>query len=98
MNAIASGALRRGRVSPNLASKGVADSLLWSAGAGLGMRMSGLKPTEWALEGFRITRENPRAFGAWVVVSVGVSVLAAIIDVFLPASVKHGLDTISGDA
>jgi hypothetical protein len=60
--------------------------------------MSGLKPTEWALEGFRITRENPRAFGAWVVVSVGVSILAAVIDAFLPASVKHGLDTISGDA
>lgn len=60
--------------------------------------MSGLKPTEWALEGFRITRENPRAFGAWVVVSVGVSVLAAVIDVFLPTSVKNGLDSISGDA
>lgn len=60
--------------------------------------MSGLKPTEWALEGFRITRENPRAFGAWVVVSVAVSVLAAVIDANLPASVKHGLDTISGDA
>jgi len=60
--------------------------------------VSGLKPTEWALEGFRITRENPRAFGAWVVVSVAVSVLAAVIDANLPASVKHGLDTISGDA
>jgi uncharacterized membrane protein YidH (DUF202 family) len=59
--------------------------------------MSGFKPADAALEGFRITRENPRAFGAWVGVSFIVSVLGVVIDAFMPVSIKHGLDTISAD-
>lgn len=59
--------------------------------------MSGFSASEAALEGFRITRENPRAFGAWVAVSFAVSVLGIVIDAFMPASIKHGLDTISAD-
>ena len=45
--------------------------------------MSGFSATEAALEGFRVTRENPRAFGAWVVVSFGVSLLSAISTVLI---------------
>jgi hypothetical protein len=57
--------------------------------------MSGFSPAEAALEGFRLTRENPRAFGAWVGASYFVSVVVAICTVFLPADVRHGLETIS---
>jgi hypothetical protein len=58
--------------------------------------MSGFRPADAALEGFRITRENPRTFGAWVAASLAVNVLAAVIDANLPASVKQGLDSIAG--
>ena len=57
--------------------------------------MSGFKPADAALEGFRITRENPRAFGAWVIVSFLVSVVASVSTVFMPAEVRHGLETMS---
>ena len=59
--------------------------------------MSGFSASEAALEGFRITRENPRAFGAWIAASFGVSVVAAIAEVLMPASVKHGLETMNSD-
>lgn len=50
-----------------------------------------------ALEGFRITKENPRAFGAWVLASFGMSVLGAVVTVLMPAEVRHGLETLSAD-
>jgi hypothetical protein len=58
--------------------------------------MSGFRPADAALEGFRITRENPRTFGAWVAASLAVNILAAVIDANLPASIKQGLDSIAG--
>ena len=58
--------------------------------------MSEFKPTDAALEGFRIARENPRTFGVWVLLNIGVNVLAVLIDVFMPANVRRGLDALSG--
>ena len=58
--------------------------------------MAEFKVTDAALEGFRIARENPKAFRAWVVLNLAVSVLAILIDVFMPAGVRHGLDTLNG--
>ena len=58
--------------------------------------MSGFKPADAALEGFRITRENPRTFATWIAASLGVNILAAIIDANLPAGIKQGLDSIGG--
>jgi hypothetical protein len=57
--------------------------------------MSGFSASEAALEGFRITRENPRAFAAWVGASFAVSVLAPVITAFLPPGMKHGLETLT---
>jgi hypothetical protein len=59
--------------------------------------MSGFRSADAALEGFRITRENPRAFGTWVALSVGVSVLVIAIDTVMPASIRHGLDMLNAD-
>ncbi len=59
--------------------------------------MSGFSASEAALEGFRITRENPRAFGAWVGVSFAISVLGAVVTVMMPPEVRHGLETLRGD-
>ena len=56
--------------------------------------MSGFSASEAALEGFRITREIPRAFGTWAAASFGFSVLTIIIDVIMPASVRQGLATL----
>ena len=47
--------------------------------------MSGFSASEAALEGFRITRENPRAFGAWVAVSFARQRAGVVIDAFMPA-------------
>lgn len=59
--------------------------------------MAGFSASEAALEGFRITRENPRAFGAWVAVSLAVSVLGAVVTVLMPPEVRHGLETLRAD-
>jgi len=50
-----------------------------------------------ALEGFRITRENPWAFARWVLVSFLVSVLGAVVTVSMPAEVRDALATINSD-
>jgi hypothetical protein len=84
-------------VSPNLASKGEADSFLLLWGRALGTRMSGFKPADAALEGFRITRENPRAFGAWIGASFFFSVLAIIVDAVMPPGVRQGLASLNAD-
>jgi hypothetical protein len=53
--------------------------------------------TEAGLEGFRITRENPRAFARWVFFSFAVSVLGAVVTVAMPAEVRSALDTLRAD-
>jgi len=57
--------------------------------------MSGFQPANAALEGFRITRENPRAFLIWAGASFGINVLGIVVDALLPANIRHGLDTIN---
>jgi hypothetical protein len=57
--------------------------------------MPGFSASDAALEGFRITRENPRAFGAWVGATFLVNILGPVISVLMPASVRHGLDTMT---
>jgi len=59
--------------------------------------MPGFSASEAALEGFRLTRENPRAFGAWVGASFLVSVLAAVSTALMPAEVRHGLETMNSN-
>jgi hypothetical protein len=59
--------------------------------------MSGFSASEAALEGFRITRENPRAFGAWVGASFFFSVLAIIVDAVMPPGVRQGLASLNAD-
>ena len=56
--------------------------------------MSGFEPAEAALEGFRITRENPRAFGVWVAATFAVAATSPLFETVMPASVKKGLETI----
>jgi hypothetical protein len=59
--------------------------------------MAGFSPSDAALEGFRLTRENPKAFGIWAAASLLVNVLSGVIDAFMPANVKRGLETISAN-
>lgn len=59
--------------------------------------MPGFSASEAALEGFRLTRENPKAFGAWVGASFFFSVLAIIVDAFMPPSVREGLRSLNTD-
>lgn len=59
--------------------------------------MTEFSPTDAALEGFRISRENPRAFAQWVAVSFGVSVLGALVTVSMPARVRHAIETLGAE-
>jgi len=59
--------------------------------------MPGFSASEAALEGFRLTRENPRAFAVWVGASFCFSVLAIIVDAIMPAGVRQGLQTLNAD-
>lgn len=53
--------------------------------------------TEAGLEGFRITRENPRAFARWAFFSFAVSVLGAVITVAMPPEMRTALQTLAAD-
>jgi hypothetical protein len=57
--------------------------------------MPGFSASEAALEGFRLTRENPKAFGAWVGATLLVNVLGPVISAMMPPSVRHGLETMT---
>ncbi|MDB5445936.1 MAG: hypothetical protein JWQ97_1253 [Phenylobacterium sp.] len=59
--------------------------------------MTPFSATEAGLEGFRITRENPKAFALWVTFSFLVSVLGAIVTVSMPAEVRTALETLRAD-
>ena len=59
--------------------------------------MTPFSPSDASLEGFRITRENPRAFAWWVGVSFLVSVLGAFVTVLMPPDVRHALDTLRAE-
>lgn len=53
--------------------------------------MSGFSATDAALEGFRITRERPRALLAWTGFSFAVSVLSIVISLNLPAEMNTAM-------
>jgi len=59
--------------------------------------MKAFSASDAALEGFRITRENPWAFARWVLVSFVVSLLGAVVTVSMPAEVRDALATINSD-
>lgn len=59
--------------------------------------MNRFSPSDAALEGFRITRENPRAFAWWAGASFLVSVLGAFVTVLMPANVRHAMDTLRAE-
>lgn len=59
--------------------------------------MNRFSPSDAALEGFRITRENPRTFAWWAGASLLVSVVGAVITVNMPADVRHALETLGAE-
>jgi hypothetical protein len=59
--------------------------------------MATFSPTDAGLEGFRITRENPRAFARWVVFSFVISLLGAIVTVSMPSEVRNAINTLRAD-
>jgi len=59
--------------------------------------MNRFSPSDAALEGFRITRENPRAFAWWAGASFLVSVLGAFVTVLMPENVRHAMETLRSE-
>jgi MFS family permease len=59
--------------------------------------MKRFSPSDTALEGFRITRENPRAFAWWAGASFLVSVLGVFVTVLMPANVRNAMNTLAGE-
>jgi hypothetical protein len=59
--------------------------------------MNRFSPSDAALEGFRITRENPRAFAWWVGVSFLVSVAGVFITVLMPENVRNAMETLAAE-
>ncbi|MDB5476062.1 MAG: hypothetical protein JWP49_1573 [Phenylobacterium sp.] len=59
--------------------------------------MKRFSPSDAALEGFRITRENPRAFAWWAGASFLVSVLGVFVTVLMPANVRNAMNTLAGE-
>lgn len=59
--------------------------------------MNRLSASEAGLEGFRVTRENPRAFARWAFFSFVVSVVGAFVTVNMPPEVRSALQTLNAD-
>ena len=59
--------------------------------------MNRFSPSDAALEGFRVTRENPRAFAWWVGVSFLVSVAGVFITVLMPENVRTAIETLASE-
>jgi hypothetical protein len=58
--------------------------------------MTGFSATDAALEGFRITRERPKALLAWTAFSFLVSVASVLISVSMPAETRSALQNLQG--
>ena len=56
--------------------------------------MATFSPTDAGLEGFRLTRENPRAFVRWVAFSFVVSLLGVFVTVLMPANMRSAAATL----
>lgn len=59
--------------------------------------MTGFSATDAALEGFRITRERPKALLAWTVFCFAVSVAGVLITVSMPAEARSALEALQGN-
>ena len=59
--------------------------------------MQRFSPSDAALEGFRITRENPRAFAWWAAASFLVSVAGVFVTVLMPENVRHAMETLRAE-
>jgi MFS family permease len=59
--------------------------------------MNRFSPSDAALEGFRITRENPKAFAWWAGASFLVSVLGVFVTVLMPPNVRNAMNTLAGE-
>jgi hypothetical protein len=59
--------------------------------------MSSFSPSDAGLEGFRVTRENPKAFTRWVLFSFAISVIGAVVTVSMPPEVRNALATLRAD-
>jgi hypothetical protein len=59
--------------------------------------MTGFSATDAALEGFRITRERPKALFAWTAFCFAVSVAGVLITVNMPAEARAALASLQSD-
>ncbi|RAK62054.1 hypothetical protein DJ019_20270 [Phenylobacterium kunshanense] len=59
--------------------------------------MTSFSATDAALEGFRITRERPRALMAWTAFCFAISVVSALITVNMPAEARAALEFLQND-
>ncbi len=59
--------------------------------------MTSFSATDAALEGFRITRERPKALMAWTAFCFAVSVASALITVNMPAEARAALEFLNTD-
>ncbi|HZZ36999.1 MAG TPA: hypothetical protein VFE03_14850 [Caulobacteraceae bacterium] len=59
--------------------------------------MTGFSATDAALEGFRITREKPKALLAWTAFSFLVSVVGVLITVNMPAEARAALEALQSN-
>src|SRR5215212_6777111 len=59
--------------------------------------MAGFSATDAALEGFRVTRERPKALLAWTVFTFIVSVSGALITLNMPQEARAALESLSSE-
>lgn len=59
--------------------------------------MTGFSATDAALEGFRITRERPKALLAWTAFCFAVNVASVLITVNLPKEARDALESLQAD-
>ncbi|MEW5687819.1 MAG: hypothetical protein AB1942_23135 [Pseudomonadota bacterium] len=59
--------------------------------------MASFSATDAALEGFRITRERPKALLAWTGFCFAVSIVSALITINMPAETRQALEVLQND-
>ncbi len=59
--------------------------------------MAGFSPSDAALEGFRLTRERPKALLAWTLFALLISVAGAVITINMPADGRAALQSLEAD-
>jgi len=59
--------------------------------------MTGFSATDAALEGFRITRERPKALLAWTLFCFAVSVVSVLITVNMPKEARDAMESLQSD-